>query len=197
VTYEWTEYRQRGKPGRDGRVPDRLDRRQRRSGQLLRHCCPAPPVGVSNYASWCNEDFEAAIQDAKTTADQAERTALYTKAQEIFKARRRHHDAWRPKVFMPMNKKVIGLHHGSARHSPLRQRRRRRIIDLNEGRAGHGPALFKGKACSASSSQQARADRADLPRHHDHRLRFMRLLPGDPILPWRASAASRPSAMPI
>ena len=43
-------------------------------------------IGVSNYSSWCNQDFEEAIQEAKKTSDQAERTELYTKAQEIFKA---------------------------------------------------------------------------------------------------------------
>ena len=41
-------------------------------------------VGVSNYSSWCNKDFEKNIQDAKKTSDQAARTKLYEDAQVIF-----------------------------------------------------------------------------------------------------------------
>jgi dipeptide transport system substrate-binding protein len=41
---------------------------------------------VSNYSSWCNDDFEKAIQDAKKTADPAARTKLYEAAQAVFAA---------------------------------------------------------------------------------------------------------------
>jgi dipeptide transport system substrate-binding protein len=62
---------------------------------------------VSNYSSWCNDDFEAAIQAAKTTADPAERTALYTKAQEIFKAEEPAITLAHSRVFMPMKTTVL------------------------------------------------------------------------------------------
>ncbi|TIT91547.1 MAG: ABC transporter substrate-binding protein, partial [Mesorhizobium sp.] len=41
-------------------------------------------IGVSNYSSWCDKDFEDLIQKAKKTSDQGERTKLYEQAQEIF-----------------------------------------------------------------------------------------------------------------
>ena len=44
-------------------------------------------IGVSNYSSWCDKEFEDLIQKAKTTSDQAERTKLYEQAQVVFKER--------------------------------------------------------------------------------------------------------------
>jgi len=42
-------------------------------------------VGGSNRAQWCDDEFEALIQKAKTTTDVAERTELYKQAQAVFK----------------------------------------------------------------------------------------------------------------
>jgi dipeptide transport system substrate-binding protein len=85
VNYEWTKYRTEGKkadrPGAfqigwtgDNGDPDNFF--------ATLFACSA--VGVSNYSSWCNKDFEDLIQKAKTTSDQAERTKLYEQAQVIF-----------------------------------------------------------------------------------------------------------------
>ncbi len=85
TTEEWTKYREDGKkkdrPGAfqigwsgDNGDPDNFF--------ATLFSCSA--IGVSNYSSWCNQDFEALIQKAKTTSDIAERTKLYEEAQVIF-----------------------------------------------------------------------------------------------------------------
>jgi len=109
VTDEWTTYRERGKakdrPGafQIGWTGDNGD-----PDNFFATLFSCSAIGVSNYSSWCNEDFEAAIQGAKKVSDQAERTKLYTKAQEIFKAEEPALTLAHSKVFMPMNKKVLG-----------------------------------------------------------------------------------------
>jgi dipeptide transport system substrate-binding protein len=110
VTDEWTTYRERGKakdrPGafQIGWTGDNGD-----PDNFFATLFSCSAIGVSNYSSWCNQDFETAIQDAKKTADQAKRTEFYTKAQEIFKAEEPALLLAHSKVFMPMNKKVIGF----------------------------------------------------------------------------------------
>jgi dipeptide transport system substrate-binding protein len=85
TTEEWTKYREDGKkkdrPGAfqigwsgDNGDPDNFF--------ATLFSCSA--IGVSNYSSWCNPDFEKAIQDAKKTSDPAARTKLYEEAQVIF-----------------------------------------------------------------------------------------------------------------
>ena len=109
VTYEWTEYRERGKqkdrPGafQIGWTGDNGD-----PDNFFATLFSCSAIGVSNYASWCNDDFEKAIQDAKKVSDPAARTALYKTAQEIFKAEEPAMTLAHSKVFVPMNKKVIG-----------------------------------------------------------------------------------------
>jgi dipeptide transport system substrate-binding protein len=110
VTYEWTEYRERGKqkdrPGafQIGWTGDNGD-----PDNFFATLFSCSAIGVSNYSSWCNPDFEAAIQDAKKVTDQAARAALYTKAQEIFKAEEPALTLAHSKVFMPMRKRVTGF----------------------------------------------------------------------------------------
>ena len=85
VNYEWTKYREEGKkkdrPGAfqigwtgDNGDPDNFF--------ATLFACSA--IGVSNYSSWCDKDFEDLIQKAKKTSDQGERTKLYEQAQVIF-----------------------------------------------------------------------------------------------------------------
>ncbi|HHY51406.1 MAG TPA: ABC transporter substrate-binding protein [Alphaproteobacteria bacterium] len=110
VTMEWAEYlAQSSAVDRDGAVllgwtgdngdPDNF------LGVLLG--CDA--VGGNNRAQWCNEDFEKLIQQARVTADQAERTALYEQAQLIFKEQAPWATIAHSKVFMPMRKEVSGF----------------------------------------------------------------------------------------
>ena len=67
------------------------------------------PSGLgANRAQWCNEEFDALIQKAKVTSDQAERTKLYEEAQVIFKDQYPWATLGHSTVFMPMSKKVTG-----------------------------------------------------------------------------------------
>ena len=109
VSYEWTEYRERGKQkDRDGAFqlgwtgdngdPDNF---------LFLLGCDA--IGQSNYAIWCNQEFEALLQKGKATTDVAERTKIYEEAQVVFKREAPWLTIAHSKVFMPMNKKVSGF----------------------------------------------------------------------------------------
>jgi dipeptide transport system substrate-binding protein len=110
ITYEWGEYRKRSKTGEqhammfgwtgDNGDPDNF------FVTLLG--CEAVKGG-GNVARWCNKDFESLVQKAKVTSKQAERTALYEKAQEIA-----HEEApWLPVAhsvrFTPVRKEVVGF----------------------------------------------------------------------------------------
>ncbi len=85
-TLEWTKYREEGKkkdrPGafQVGWTGDNGD-----PDNFFATLFSCSAIGVSNYSSWCNKDFEDLIQKAKVTSDQAERTKLYEQAQVIFK----------------------------------------------------------------------------------------------------------------
>jgi len=63
---------------------------------------------VSNYSSWCNKDFEADIQKAKTTSDQAERTKAYEDAQVIFAKEAPAFLLAHSQVYVVTDKKVTG-----------------------------------------------------------------------------------------
>jgi dipeptide transport system substrate-binding protein len=85
ITEEWTKYRA------DGKAKDRAgafqigwsgDNGDPDNFFATLFSCSA--IGVSNYSSWCNKDFENDIQKAKNTSDQAERTKYYEDAQVIF-----------------------------------------------------------------------------------------------------------------
>ncbi len=56
-------------------VHRRLERRQWRSGQLPRRSPELRFRRSNNRAEWCNKDFDALINKAKTVSDQAERTS--------------------------------------------------------------------------------------------------------------------------
>ncbi|HEY9211436.1 MAG TPA: ABC transporter substrate-binding protein, partial [Ancylobacter sp.] len=86
VSYEWGEYRKRMQAGEhitgqlgwtgDNGDPDNF---------FFLLGCGAARVGGQNLAKWCNKDFDALINKAKTVPDVAERTKLYEQAQVIFK----------------------------------------------------------------------------------------------------------------
>ena len=79
VTYEWTEVSRATARRRTAPAPSRSAGPATMAIRTTSSppCSPARPIGVSNYSSWCNKDFEDLIQKAKTTTDQAERTKLY------------------------------------------------------------------------------------------------------------------------
>lgn len=109
VSYEWGEYLKLSRAeDRDGAVllgwtgdngdPDNF------LGVLL--SCSS--VGGSNRAQWCNKEFDDLTNQAKQVTDQAERTALYVKAQEVFKREAPWATIAHSVVFMPMSTKVSG-----------------------------------------------------------------------------------------
>jgi dipeptide transport system substrate-binding protein len=51
---------------------------------VLLGCATARPGG-NNIAKWCRADYDALVNRAKQTAEQAERARLYGQAQEIVK----------------------------------------------------------------------------------------------------------------
>ncbi|MEO5807537.1 ABC transporter substrate-binding protein [Devosia sp.] len=84
-TEEWTKYREDGKkadrPGafQIGWTGDNGD-----PDNFFATLFSCSAIGVSNYSSWCNKDFEDLIQKAKSTSDQTERAKFYEEAQVIF-----------------------------------------------------------------------------------------------------------------
>lgn len=86
VSYEWGEYLARSKEtDRDGAVLLGWTGDNGDPDNFLAVLLSCEAVGGSNRAQWCNEEFDALIQEAKVVSDQAERSALYEKAQEVFK----------------------------------------------------------------------------------------------------------------
>lgn len=110
VTYEWTEYRTRGKlkdrPGafQIGWTGDNGD-----PDNFFATLFSCSAIGVSNYSSWCDPEFEKLTQDAKKISDIAERTKLYEQAQVVFKREEPALTIAHSKVFMPMRKRVTGF----------------------------------------------------------------------------------------
>ncbi len=109
VTYEWGEYLERSTElDRDGAVLLGWTGDNGDPDNFLAVLLGCDAVGGANRAQWCNEEFEALIQEAKVTTDQSARAALYEQAQLIF------HDQlpWVPiahsVVFMPMRTEVQG-----------------------------------------------------------------------------------------
>ena len=107
---EWTEYRKEGKkadrPGafQIGWTGDNGD-----PDNFFATLFSCSAVGVSNYSSWCNKDFEDLIQKAKVTSDMAERTKLYEQAQVVFKKEAPAFTLDHSQVYAVTNKKVSGF----------------------------------------------------------------------------------------
>ena len=109
VKYEWAEYLKRAKAGEsdigmfgwngDNGDPD----------NFLATLLSCAAVGGSNYAQWCDKEYDALVNKAKQTASQAERSKLYEKAQEVVK----REAPWLPMahsvVYQPMSKRVEGF----------------------------------------------------------------------------------------
>ena len=112
VSYEWGEYLSKSMdPGRAGAVilgwtgdngdPDNF------LSVLL--SCASATEGGANRAFWCNEEFSGLLQQAKVTADQAERTKLYEQAQVIFKEQAPWFTIAHSTQYVPMRQNVTGF----------------------------------------------------------------------------------------
>ncbi|MGQ0662774.1 MAG: ABC transporter substrate-binding protein [Pseudomonadota bacterium] len=108
VTFEWGEYLKRSKDGEhqtlllgwtgDNGDPDNF------LHTLLG--CDAAKDGT-NRARWCFKPFDDVVNEAKRTPDLAKRTALYEKAQEIFKEEAPWFTIAHSVQFKPMRKEVV------------------------------------------------------------------------------------------
>ncbi|ADZ69389.1 ABC transporter substrate-binding protein [Polymorphum gilvum] len=109
VSYEWGEYLNRSKDvNRDGAVLLGWTGDNGDPDNFLAVLLGCDAVGGANRAQWCNEDFDALIQKAKTVSDKAERTKLYEQAQVVFKEQAPWATIAHSVVFMPMSAKVSG-----------------------------------------------------------------------------------------
>jgi dipeptide transport system substrate-binding protein len=110
VTYEWTEYRELGKAkDRSGAFQIGWTGDNGDPDNFFATLFSCSAIGVSNYSSWCDPEFEKLIQDAKKTSDPAERTKLYEQAQVRYHDQAPALNLAHSKVFMPMNKRVQGF----------------------------------------------------------------------------------------
>lgn len=109
VSYEWGEYLSRSKAeDRDGAVLLGWTGDNGDPDNFLAVLLGCDGVGGSNRAQWCNDEFDALIQKAKTVSDKAERTKLYEEAQVVFKEEAPWGTIAHSVVFMPMSSKVTG-----------------------------------------------------------------------------------------
>jgi dipeptide transport system substrate-binding protein len=84
VTYEWGEYRKRLANGEEitGQYGWTGDNGDPDNFFFLRGC-PGGKPGNSNPTKWCNAEFDDLLLKARVASDQAERTKLYQRMQEI------------------------------------------------------------------------------------------------------------------
>ncbi len=109
TTYEWGEYLKLSREvDRDGAVLLGWTGDNGDPDNFLSVLLSCSAVGGNNRAQWCNEEFDALLDKAKQSSDQAERTKLYEEAQVIFKREAPWATIAHSVVFMPMSNKVTG-----------------------------------------------------------------------------------------
>lgn len=108
ISYEWAEYLDRAKKGDSEALLMGWNGDNGDPDNFLAVLLGCDAVGGSNYAQWCNKDFDALVQKAKTVSDLAERTKLYEQSQVVFKEQM----PWLPiahsVVYEVANKKLTG-----------------------------------------------------------------------------------------
>ncbi|MFV0438805.1 MAG: ABC transporter substrate-binding protein [Desulfopila sp.] len=108
VSYEWGEYLKRSSAtDRDGAVLLGWTGDNGDPDNFLATLLGCDGVGGSNRAHWCYQPFEELIQKAKVVSDRAERTALYEKAQVVFKEQAPWATIAHSVVYEPVRKEVI------------------------------------------------------------------------------------------
>ena len=107
VSYEWGEYLERSKAeDRDGAVLLGWTGDNGDPDNFLAVLLGCDAVGNANRAQWCNEEFDALLQQAKVLPTQEERAKLYEEAQVIFKDQAPWATIAHSVVFMPMRPEV-------------------------------------------------------------------------------------------
>ncbi len=109
VSMEWAEYlEQSSQVDRDGAVLLGWTGDNGDPDNFLAVLLGCDAVGGANRAQWCNEEFNAIVQEAKTLTSQEERAELYKQAQAVFKREAPWATIAHSLVFMPMSTKVQG-----------------------------------------------------------------------------------------
>jgi dipeptide transport system substrate-binding protein len=110
VSFEWGEYLKRSRDGEHDMVLLGWGYDYADPGQILvlGWTCEAAKVGA-NRSRWCNKDFDDSVMQAQRVSDQAERTKLYRKAQEIFHEEIPALLIDYPVGYTPIRKEVIGF----------------------------------------------------------------------------------------
>lgn len=109
VSYEWGEYLERSKAeDRDGAVLLGWTGDNGDPDNFLAVLLGCDAVGGSNRAQWCNEEFDALVQEAKTISEQDQRAEKYKEAQKIFKEQAPWATVAHSIVFMPVRNEVEG-----------------------------------------------------------------------------------------
>ncbi len=108
VTFEWGEYLRRSRQGEHemillGWTGDNGD-----PDNFLYVLLGCAATKGANRARWCHKPFDDLLIEAKRTTDPVRRTALYRKAQLIFKQAAPWFTIAHSIVFMPMRKEVVG-----------------------------------------------------------------------------------------
>ncbi|WP_308417121.1 ABC transporter substrate-binding protein [Chitinilyticum litopenaei] len=109
VSHEWSEYLRRGKNGEHDSMLVGWNGDNGDPDNWLGVNLGCSAIGGNNYAQWCNKDFDALIVRARTLTNQAERSKLYEKAQEIFKQELPWTTIAHATVYQPMRKEVQGF----------------------------------------------------------------------------------------
>jgi dipeptide transport system substrate-binding protein len=109
VSFEWGEYLKRSKAGEHDTVLLGWTGDNGDPDNFLAVLLGCDGVGGSNRAQFCHKEFEDLIQKAKTVSDPAERTALYEKAQLVFKEQAPWATIAHSVVFKPIRKEVSGF----------------------------------------------------------------------------------------
>lgn len=110
VTYEWGEYKKRANAGEQdaymyGWIADYAD-----PDNFLYTLLSCDAVaGGGNTARWCNKEFDGLVNKARQSTNQAERTHLYEKAQEVFKREVPWLTVAYSQVTVPLKKSVKGF----------------------------------------------------------------------------------------
>jgi len=109
VKYEWAEYLKRAKAGESeigmfGWTGDNGD-----PDNFLATLLGCAAVGGSNYAQWCDKEYDGLVVKAKQTTNVAERTKLYEQAQVVFKREAPWVTMAHSVVYQPMAKNVEGF----------------------------------------------------------------------------------------
>lgn len=109
ISYEWSEYIQRAAAGEHdvlmiGWTGDNGD-----PDNWLGVNLGCEAINGNNYSRWCNKEFNDLVVKARTINNQAERTKLYEKAQEVFKRELPWTTIAHSTVYKPVSQSVEGF----------------------------------------------------------------------------------------